>query len=641
MGVAAPFIILVVLFFLVAPILGVVAFVRLARLEGRRRSGRNESVVGRVSALERQVSELSRRLQEVLKTTEPEGPPAEHLAAPKSEGTAMAVEPSLCPSLQVPPPSTQATHCPADAVQIKPGAGGLDMETRFAGRWLNWIAIVALLLSVAFFVKFAFDNQWVGPVGRVLILLLIGGLLLWYSHRLLSRGYRYFSEGITGLATGVLYLAVYAAWWFYHLVPQGVAFIAMVAVTAGMLTVAIRRNSQSAAFLAMLGGFLTPALLSTGEDSQRTLFSYLVVLNAGLLVLSRWRTWRALEIVCLVWTIGYFTTWYDQYYTSEKLLVTFFFATAFFTEFGIIPLLQARQGPKLRAAQMVVVLANVTWYMAALDAMLYDHYRGSLTFWLLVLAAIHWSAAWLAAQNERGMTSPTVLLYTGLGLTLITLAVFTQFEGKWVTMAWAIEGTVLVWTGLRIRHYLLRWFGLSLFVLVAIRLWALPIQADRFLANPRFATFVVVAACFAVAFFLAREHHEGEGTLSSDEERFFKAVGLAANVLLLSALSMEIWEAFGRLETTTIEPRLSQQLALSLLWILYSSVHIVLGVQRGSAALRRQGLALIGVVVLKAFLIDISFLERGYRILSFLVLGLVLMFVSFLYQKHFGRHAEQ
>ena len=104
---------------------------------------------------------------------------------------------------------------------------------------------------------------------------------------------------------------------------------------------------------------------------------------------------------------------------------------------------------------------------------------------------------------------------------------------------------------------------------------------------------------------------------------------------------MEIWEAFGRLETTTIEPRLSQQLALSLLWILYSSVHIVLGVQRGAAALRRQGLALIGVVVLKAFLIDISFLERGYRILSFLVLGLVLMFVSFLYQKHFGRHAEQ
>ena len=147
MGVAAPFIILVVLFFLVAPILGVVAFVRLARLEGRRRSGRNESVVGRVSALERQVSELSRRLQEVLKTTEPEGPPAEHLAAPKSEGTAMAVEPSLCPSLQVPPPSTQATHSPADAVQIKPGAGGLDMETRFAGRWLNWIAIVALLPS--------------------------------------------------------------------------------------------------------------------------------------------------------------------------------------------------------------------------------------------------------------------------------------------------------------------------------------------------------------------------------------------------------------------------------------------------------------------------------------------------------------
>jgi uncharacterized membrane protein len=62
-----------------------------------------------------------------------------------------------------------------------------------------------------------------------------------------------------------------------------------------------------------------------------------------------------------------------------------------------------------------------------------------------------------------------------------------------------------------------------------------------------------------------------------------------------------------------------------------------LGIQRKSPLLRWQGLILFGLVVGKVFLYDLSFLERAYRILSFFVLGAVLMAVSFLYERKFRR----
>ena len=75
-------------------------------------------------------------------------------------------------------------------------------------------------------------------------------------------------------------------------------------------------------------------------------------------------------------------------------------------------------------------------------------------------------------------------------------------------------------------------------------------------------------------------------------------------------------------------------MGLSLLWVVAAAVLIFLGVRRQSPALRWQGLALMGLAIGKVFLLDLSFLERAYRIASFLVLGVVLLAVSFWYQRN-------
>ena len=223
-----------------------------------------EQVVERLAALEGRVAELERILREALPEESPAQPP---LVSPQSS--------RIDHSATSPKPPDKSA-----------APDGLDLETVIGGQLLNRIGIVALLLATAFFLKYAFDNNWIGPHGRVALGLLVGAGLLVYSQWLLLRGYSYFADGIAGLGAGVLYLSLFAAWNFYQLIAQEAAFVGMTLVTAGLIALALGRDSERIALLALLGGMLTPLLLSTGRDTQLVLFTYLAVLNAGLLAVA-------------------------------------------------------------------------------------------------------------------------------------------------------------------------------------------------------------------------------------------------------------------------------------------------------------------------------------------------------------------
>jgi uncharacterized membrane protein len=174
-----------------------------------------------------------------------------------------------------------------------------------------------------------------------------------------------------------------------------------------------------------------------------------------------------------------------------------------------------------------------------------------------------------------------------------------------------------------------------MFAIVAIRLLALPIDAGpTFLLNARFLTYAVCAAAFFAVFLIAQR---SPTELATDDSTIYFALAIAANFFFLLAISRDVWDAFGRMPSLGIDGGLAQQLALSVLWLFYSLALMVPGAMRKSPALRWQALALLGVTVVKVFILDLSFLTRFYRIVSFFVLGLVLLLVSFFYQR---RRAE-
>jgi uncharacterized membrane protein len=512
------------------------------------------------------------------------------------------------------------------------------LEALVGGRWMNYAGILALLIGVAFFLKYAFDNNWVGPRGRVAIGLLAGSALYPWSHRLLEKGYRYFSEGIAGLGAAILYLSLWAGWHYYQIFSQSAAFAMMIVVTAATTIVAIGRNSERIALLALVGGVATPIIVSTGQNQELVLFTYLAILGGGMLALARLRHWKSLPPVSFAATLSFFWDWYGTFYSNDALGVTIFFATVFFFLFAALPVVRSRREGELPILEILIVLVNSFNYVLALRLLLWPDHRWALTISMLFVAAAHLVAERALPSKAGSSVTKARVLFAGLALTFVTLTVPVRLDGRWITIGWAIEGAILIWSGLRIRVAGLRYAGFALFGIALIRLAILPIPAPTFLFNARFATFAICVACLIAACAFARRMGV---QVSEQESEWFLAAAIAANVYGLAALSLEIWDLLGRMPSLDIDRGLAQQLALSLLWLVYALSLLVAGIWKKSAIVRWQALILLGVVIGKVFIFDLSFLERFYRIISFIFLGLALLVISFYYQRFWHRSEDQ
>ncbi len=507
-----------------------------------------------------------------------------------------------------------------------------DLETVIAGRWFNRVGIVALLIAVSYFLKLAFDNNWIGPSGRVAIGILLGAAMMPWSSWLLGRGYSYFSEGIVALGEATLFLSVWAGCQYYHLYSQDVGFIGMIVITAAMAAISLGRDSERIAVLCLLGGYSTPMLVSTGQDHQVVLFTYLLILGAGMLVMGERKGWSSLQPISYLGTQLYFWGWYDQFYhrTGDPPLErTIIFATLFFLLFATLPVLRAIKEGILKELDILIATVNSFVYVGTLFVLFWPKDRWPFTLLVLALAAAHIGIARAIPDREKGDSPLARYIFAGLGLTFATMAIPIRLEGKWITFCFAVEGAVLIWSGFRAASGFLRQFGYLLLAIAAVRVLIFPPPGGAFLINQRFAGYLLVIVCFGVALWSAREHL---GETGDQEKTELGIYSVLINVFALVALSLEFWDYYG---TTTIGMDIdhARHLSLSILWTVYASALIFLGWRQKSALLRWQALTLFGFVVVKVFLFDLASLDRAYRILSFLVLGSVLMAVSFLYSK--------
>jgi uncharacterized membrane protein len=535
------------------------------------------------------------------------------------------------------PQAGQAARVPSGAVPgttYAKSAAPVDLENRIAGNLFNRIGIVAILIAISSGLKWAFDNNVIGPSGRVAIGVLLGALMLPWSQWLLGKGYSYFSEGIAALGEATLFVSVWAGCQYYTLYSRDVGFAAMIVITAVMAAVAIGRDSQRIAVLSLLGGLLTPILASSGTDQQVVLFGYLILLGAGALAIASKKDWKSLAPIAFVGTQIYFWGWYGEFFhRTSPLERTVVFATLFFVLYAALPIVKALRGLGPAETDIAVILLNAFAYSGALFILLWPADKWPLTLLFLALAAGHVAIARLIPTGSESRSALARLLYAGLALTFLTLAIPIRLEGKWITLSFSVEGAILVWTGFRAASKFLRQSGYILLGISAFRLLILPPEGGPFLLNTRFAAYLVMMASFGVALWAAQKN---ERDIDGPERTEIGIFAVAINVYALVALSWEFWDYFGK-GGSAMDVALAQHVALSVLWTLYATALLFLGVQNKSALLRWQSLSLFGLVVGKVFLFDLSFLDRGYRILSFFVLGAVLLGVSFSYTRKVAR----
>src|SRR5229473_5778487 len=274
--------------------------------------------------LQQLVRELTSRVYRIERAIGIE--PAPVTAQAQSPPQPPPSEPSPTPQR----PSEEARsmpHIPLRPV-FKPSAEpGTNLESRIGSHWLNRIGIAAVLIGVSYFLKFAFDNNWIGATGRVTIGLLAGIAVVIWSERFRSRGYKMFSYSLKAVGIGILYLSLYAAFQVYSLVPSGVAFVMMLAVTSATAVMAWTQDAEILAAFALIGGFVTPLLLSTGQNREVSLFSYVVILDVGALALVILKPWRRLLVLSYAGTLLLYIGWYSSFYDRSQLRLTVGFAT--------------------------------------------------------------------------------------------------------------------------------------------------------------------------------------------------------------------------------------------------------------------------------------------------------------------------
>jgi uncharacterized membrane protein len=610
-------------------------------------SGSLEEQVGELRSRVRRLEEALQRRGVVLPGIESAPSAAQAPAATAvPPGPSPAFAPGVLPPTPAPPiaPPSFGFRGPASPVDDR------SLESRIGSQWFNRIGILAILIAVAWFLKLAFDNHWIGPLGRVLIGLVAGAGLIAWSERFRSHGFAAFSYSLKAVGSGILYLSLWAAFSYFHLIPASVAFVAMILVTAFNGFMAWVQDSELLALYAIVGGFSTPILVSTGQNHEVTLFSYVLLLDLAVFALVLLRPWSRLLFAAFAGTVLMFCGWWFGYYSHAQSVRTGFFLACFFLIFACAPrLVRVELEDEARLAgwdALAMVLMPIA--SAAL---------GFIGFYAIFdVPATDWAGPWLAVAfagfylfllrlPARGVvrSSPAVLsaLHLTTAVVFLTIAIPLKAEGRWLTIGWLAEGAALLWVASRVRSGLLRVLSLLCLAIGLVALLTVnPLASTTPLFNQRFGTYFFAIAVLVFVGWVAQNARVEEDTdYSHPWPSLAAGAVLAVNALILLAISLEIHAYWWNLRWRTgdwqhyREIHIYTQFTYSAWFMLFGAILLSVGFWRRSAFLRWQALLLLAVSIAKVFLVDVSELSQGYRILSFLGLGALLLGVSFVYQR--------
>jgi uncharacterized membrane protein len=575
----------------------------------------------RVESLERQLAELRTLPSPTLRKPAP--PPLDPAATTGAESP-------LAPNF--------AKHLPK--------AKG-SLEDRIGSQLFSRIGIVALLVATTLFLKWAIDNHWIGPLGRILAGLIAGAAIVLWSERFRRHGFNAFSYSLKAVGSGVLYLSLWAAFQLYHLLPASAALGAMILVTAWNAYMAWSQNSEVLAAYAVAGGFATPLLLSTGGNHEIFLFTYILAIDIATVALVRLKSWPRLLLGAFPATVAFFIGWYVEYFgvsDGEPVAATTLFIVLFFVVFVFPTIHRAQDGEQPRNAitEILLPLANATFAALALYSVLQDSHHHELLPWVAVLVG----AVYLGLMRLP-QTRVASAVHLSLAVVFLTVAIPLKASGHWITIGWLAEGVALLWVSARLSspaseptaagvHRILRRLAIAALALgfcgLLIQPFWLYYGIDTAFLNSRFATSLFGVAALAASAGIALHARQHGDSASPSWLQIAGASIIALNLIAVLACVREL-DTTWRYTVGNPEANLQKSLAISAFLMLYGGGLLAIGFWKRSAFIRWQALILLVFTIGKTFLYDTRNLGPVYHGLSFLCLGALLMAISFAYQK--------
>jgi len=395
-----------------------------------------------------------------------------------------------------------------------------DLEKFIGENLISKFGILILVLGISFFVKFAIAKDWINEPARVGIGVLCGALVMGIAHKL-KKNYAAFSSVLVAGAISIFYFTIAIAFHEYQLFSQTIAFVIMTVITVFSVLVSVSYNRQELAILSLIGGFAVPFMVSTGEGNYVILFSYIAILNTGILAIAYFKKWKIVSILAFVFTALLFVSWYTRALYDDKLphLGALLFATVFYFIFSTtIVLSNIRNKGVFSMPEYFIMVANTFFFFGVGMGIIHNwgiDFKGlfslSLALYNVVYAVI--------LYRKFGLDKNAIYLLIGLALTFLTLTIPLQFEGNQITLFWAAEAVLLFWLSQKSKIERFKWGAVIVQLLTIVSLlmdwfnYNYPVESLKIVFNPLFIAGIFVSLSLFLTYWLLKKESDDKKIL--------------------------------------------------------------------------------------------------------------------------------
>lgn len=480
----------------------------------------------------------------IIKTEDPILPSVEKVLKEtpeiKEEKVVFSME-TKAPVVEKAPPKLIAPKIPRKSFWENFKEKNPDLEKFIGENLINKIGVLILVLGISYFVKYAIDKDWINEPARVGIGVLCGVLVMAIAHKL-RKNYAAFSSVIVAGAIAIFYFTIGIAFHDYHLFNQTVAFSIMVIITAFSALISLSYNRVELAVLSLIGGFAVPFMVSTGQGNYVVLFSYIIILNIGILAIAYYKKWNLVNVLAYIFTILLYGSWLfiEIGHPKPHYVGALAFGFAFYFIFILMNIINnIRTKGEFSKTQLTILASNTFLFYAAGMAILSDYHPEFRGLFTTVIALLNLTYAWFL-YKKFGLDKKAVYLLIGLTLTFITLAIPIQFEGNYITLFWAAEAVLLLWLSQKSKIASYRFGSVIVHTLMIISLfmdWDLFYNSDlilKIIINPIFITGVFAAASLFAVWFLLKNETENVSLLNlTFNPQKYKNLALVFGIIVL------------------------------------------------------------------------------------------------------------
>ncbi|MFW0716739.1 DUF2339 domain-containing protein [Pedobacter sp. N23S346] len=443
-------------------------------------------------------------------------PPPPKIAPPIAEIT-NSTTPQLG-TVSIPPKNNQQQPNFADKFK-RENLVKSDFEKFIGENLISKIGILILIIGVAIGAKYAIDHEMISPLTRIVLGYAVGAGLMAFAIKLKAK-YENFSAVLVSGAIAIMYFITYAAYDFYSLIPQAFAFALMVVFTSFTVVAAIKYDKQVIAHIGLVGAYAVPFLLSNGSGNVGVLFTYMTIINIGILILSFKKYWKPLFYASFALTWIIFISWRlnlsleANFFYLSLLFSALFFATFYVTNLAY----KVSKKEVFGLSDVAIILLNAFIYYGVGYLILSENKNSAelLGLFTLANAVIHFVVSVIIYKKKLADRNLFYLILAVV-ITFITMAIPVQLNGGWVTIFWTVEAAVLFYLG---RVKLIAVYEKLSFPLIILAFFSLiqdwSIQTDSYTTNANiiplfnvgFLTAVIFITCFTWIYFVGKKSVE-------------------------------------------------------------------------------------------------------------------------------------